>query len=136
MLKSVLVGVGIAVAVGFLGVAPPLGFVLIVLAVLLWVFVFNGHKSKTERMVLKLERTMMAMLAAAQADDLAALHSYGRQQLGVLRWLQAEGKWSEEQVYRFLEQRGLVRQFTDPQVETLLAQAMRRAETQYGLLGG
>jgi hypothetical protein len=90
-----------------------------------------GHKTK--RKVMKLERIMMAMEAAAKANDLRTLHRYTREQLVVLQWLNEHGDWSEEQLFSFLRKRGLVRSFVDPAVQELLSQKVPESEMMFGL---
>lgn len=135
MWKGALVGVFIALGVGLLGVAPLVGFVLIAIAVVVWIML-NGHRSKTERLLLKLERTMLAMIAAAKADDLAALHDHGRQQLGILHELNMSGECPEERMNEFLTSRGLLSRFNDAEFGDFLRHKMQQAEMRFGLLGG
>lgn len=74
---------------------------------------FGFGKSKTEKMVLKLERVMMAIESAYEKGKLDAARFGVNEQMRILNWLQSEGEWSEDQVRQYLEKRGLVRAVSD-----------------------
>jgi hypothetical protein len=74
---------------------------------------FGFGKSKTEKTVLKLERVMMAIEDAYEKGKYDIARAGVHEQTRVLRWLHIDGEWSEEQIGKFLEERGLVRSVSD-----------------------
>jgi hypothetical protein len=70
-------------------------------------------KTKTEKMVLELETVMMSIEAAYDNGEYDVVHIGRHKQLYILRWLNLHGKWSDERVTKYLEERGLVRSVCD-----------------------
>ena len=74
---------------------------------------FGIGKTKTEKMVLKLERVMMSIESAYEKEKYDIARFGVQNQLSILHWLNLEGEWSEERVTRYLKERGLVRSISD-----------------------
>ena len=74
---------------------------------------FGLFKNKTERMVLKLERLMMAIEHFYEKGKYDTARQAVREQHQVLKWLHYDGDWPEEKINQFLAERGLIRSITD-----------------------
>lgn len=74
---------------------------------------FGFGKSKTEKMVLKLERLMMIVENAYNKGKFDCARYGIQRQHEVLRWLNIEGEWPEEKVVEYIRNRGLVRSISD-----------------------
>ena len=74
---------------------------------------FGLGRTKTEKMVLKLERVMMAIEAAYDKGKYDVARFGVQEELRILRWLHLDGGWSEVQIDKYLESRGLVRTIRD-----------------------
>jgi hypothetical protein len=48
-----------------------------------------------------------------------------------MRWLHEEGEWSEEEVYTFLQQRGLVKALSVPGYQEKMVEAQSLAGARY-----
>jgi hypothetical protein len=70
---------------------------------------FGFGKTKTEQMVLKLEEVMMSIEAAYDKGDYHLAHIGAHEKQCILLWLNLNGKWSEERITKYLQERGLVR---------------------------
>ena len=70
-------------------------------------------KSKTEKMIMKLERVMMSVEMAYDKGKYDVARYAAREELKILRWLHEKGEWTEEKVTACLADRGLVRSITD-----------------------
>lgn len=70
-------------------------------------------KSRTERMVLKLERIMMNVEAATLKNDREFAIYNAVKIEKVMHWLNVEGDWDSGRVMGFIESRGLVRYVHD-----------------------
>ncbi|MBD8525376.1 hypothetical protein [Pseudomarimonas arenosa] len=82
-------------------------------------------RSKTELLVLRLEQVMMRVESAFERGDYEAARSAVRNQLEVLHSLHDEGEWSEEQIHRYLAERGLVRSIRDHNYQERIGAALR-----------
>lgn len=98
---------------------------------------FGLFKSKTERVVIHLERVMNLMETAAMMGELKTLHSLTRDQVQLLGWLNMNGSddWDEERVNAYIISKGRVRSLTDPKMRALMEERVMAAEMRYGLVG-
>ena len=92
-------------------------------------------KSKTERKLLKLERTMMTMERAAEQDNLGVLHQGMQEQVKILNWLSLYGDRSENEVMEWIKNRGLVRSVHDDAIHDFMCKKGQDAEMTYGMIG-
>lgn len=74
---------------------------------------FGLGKSKTQKMVEKLERRMIATEDAYKAGKLDVARHGSTEELKIMRWLNMEGEWSEREIDDFLRNRGLVQRVND-----------------------
>lgn len=82
---------------------------------------FGFGKTKTEKMVLELEKAMMSIETAYEKGEYDVAHTGVAKQQYILRWLHLNGKWSDEQVTKYLEERGLVRSVSDEEYRNEIA---------------
>jgi hypothetical protein len=74
---------------------------------------FGLFKSKTEKMVMKLERQIMAVEHFYDRGKYDVARQAVYEQLQTLKWLHQNGDWSEDKINRYLFDRGLVRSARD-----------------------
>jgi hypothetical protein len=85
---------------------------------------FGLFKSKTEKMVLKLERIMMAIEHFYEKGKYDTARQAVSEQLEVLKWLHYDGDWPEDKVSKFLVERGLVRSISDEKYREEIAERL------------
>ncbi len=76
-------------------------------------FMFGFGKSRTEKMVMELEAVMMSIEAAFDKGEYDLAHTGVHKQQWIMRWLNLNGKWSDERVTEYLKRRGHVRSLSD-----------------------
>lgn len=74
---------------------------------------FGLFKSKTERMVLKLERLMIAVEHFYEKGKYDKARIAAGLQTQLIKRIHYDGDWSEEKIMLFLTERGLVRYIND-----------------------
>jgi hypothetical protein len=75
---------------------------------------FGFLKSKSERAAMAIERLMLTMEAAADKGNWDVAAYSAQKMLVPLREMNESGEWSEEDLQKFLQRRGLVKQVRDP----------------------
>lgn len=88
-------------------------YILLGIAMFILMVMTGSGKSKTEKLVLKLERMTMALESTIEAGQRDAAQTAMNEQLQVLQWLHNHGGWSEQQIDDYLTKRGLLRSLFD-----------------------